>query len=307
MRLADLPRCAADLLTFPPLARRAEPSEAMEDPEQIADYTRGAARAGALAGAYRWQAARATQAIRGRRRVLDLGCASGAQLALIARLNPETRFTGLDLSHGMLAAAATYLGGQGCANIELRQGDMTRLPWAAGSFDAVISNMAFHHLPDFALVRAALAEIGRVLAPGGAVYVSDLLRPRRESSLAYLAPRCNARAPALLLEDYRHSMRAAWSPAEWRRAAAGLLPQARFGAMRPWPLMGALSTPLQALPAEARLLLRALAEELDGEGREALNDLRLGYLHQGLDPFRGIALLPPAGGREPLTAMPARA
>jgi ubiquinone/menaquinone biosynthesis C-methylase UbiE len=47
---------------------------------------------------------------------------------------------------------------------DIREGDAAALPWADASFDAVVCNFGFNHFPD---VERALAEVWRVLAPGG--------------------------------------------------------------------------------------------------------------------------------------------
>ncbi|MCK6487460.1 MAG: class I SAM-dependent methyltransferase [Planctomycetes bacterium] len=297
MRLADLPPLLSELALPRRLVRQSEPA-AMDDEGQIAGYSCGATAMASLSAAYCWQAACVSRAVAGRRRVLDLGCASGEQLVRIAALNPGIVFTGLDLAPRMLAAAAAALARDGIGNVELREGDMLRLPFAEASFDAVVSTMAFHHLPDLEALAAALAEVARVLAPGGAVYLADLLRPRREAAVGYLALRGNAGAPAGLVEDYRRSLRAAFSAAEWRAAAAGPLPRARFRAMRPWPVLGALTTPLGPLPAAALPGLRRLVAGLDRAGRGNLADLRLGFLGWGPDPFADPACrVPVPAGR----------
>ena len=48
------------------------------------------------------------------------------------------------------------------------------MPFAAGSFPAVMSNSIVHHIPD---PRTVFAEIARVAAPGATIFVRDLLRP----------------------------------------------------------------------------------------------------------------------------------
>jgi demethylmenaquinone methyltransferase/2-methoxy-6-polyprenyl-1,4-benzoquinol methylase/phosphoethanolamine N-methyltransferase len=53
---------------------------------------------------------------------------------------------------------------------------MEQLSFADQTFDVVVSSLVFHHLPD-ALKRQALAEIRRVLKPGGRLLLVDLLGP----------------------------------------------------------------------------------------------------------------------------------
>jgi SAM-dependent methyltransferase len=96
-------------------------------------------------------------------RVVDLGCGPGRDMAwLHAR---GLRVAGLDLSAGMLRQARPRASGA------LVQGEMRGLPFGAGTCQGVWCNAALLHLPK-AEAPAALAEIARVLAPGGLAFVS---------------------------------------------------------------------------------------------------------------------------------------
>jgi ubiquinone/menaquinone biosynthesis C-methylase UbiE len=77
---------------------------------------------------------------------------------------PDVTVLGLDLSTGMLTSA------RAAGADPVIQGDASRLPFAAGSVDIVVTRGVLHHLPD---PTAALAEWRRVLRPGGAVVVSS--------------------------------------------------------------------------------------------------------------------------------------
>lgn len=289
MRLTDIPVMLGDVLVPRSLARRPEPTLTMEAAAQVEAYTISTAVSGAMAGAYCWQAGRISQAIAGRQRVLDLGCASGVQLAWTADLNPGVRFTGIDLSDGMLEQAHATIRRHHLGNVEVQRANMAALPFPDASFDAVVSTMACHHLPDAATLRATLAEVARVLVPGGALYIADLLRPGNERAVRYLSRRGNERAPQIFIDDYAHSLRASFTADEWRQAAAGPLPTAHVSAMRPWPVLGALHTRIGALPAHARAGLHRLRAGLDASARETLFDLRMGFWGSAPDPFRGLS------------------
>ena len=103
-------------------------------------------------------------------RVLDLGCGTGALTAQVLEQDPRRQVTGLDLSEQMLAQARARLGDR----VKLIQGDSECLPFPDGSFDVVYCCDSFHHYPDPA---AVLAEVGRVLVPGGVFLLGDIWLP----------------------------------------------------------------------------------------------------------------------------------
>jgi SAM-dependent methyltransferase len=96
--------------------------------------------------------------------VIDLGCGDGSALALAARQHPGHRFAGIDWS----AAAARRARGLGLT--VLRAGvDVRALPLADGAADVVIMSEVIEHLVD---PDRALAEVRRVLRPGGSLLLS---------------------------------------------------------------------------------------------------------------------------------------
>ena len=98
-------------------------------------------------------------------RVLDVGCGTGVVArAAVDRVRPGGRVVGLDASPGMLAVARDR-----GAGVEWRQGSAERLPFEDGSFDAVTSQFALMFFDDR---DGAVAEMARVLVPGGAVGVT---------------------------------------------------------------------------------------------------------------------------------------
>ncbi|MER5640022.1 class I SAM-dependent methyltransferase [Kitasatospora sp. NPDC002227] len=103
--------------------------------------------------------------VAGARRVLDLGCADGALLALLAGRGAET-LAGVDLSAGELELARAR---PELAGAELRVGRAQQLPFGDGSFDAVVSHMALMLMSD---VDQVAAEAARVLVPGGTLAVA---------------------------------------------------------------------------------------------------------------------------------------
>ena len=98
-------------------------------------------------------------------RLLDLCCGHGRHAVPLARLGYQV--TGLDLSRPLLDRAAALAAAQG-ARVGLVRADMRRLPFADASFDAVLNLFnAFGYLEDDAQDELVLAEVARVLRPGG--------------------------------------------------------------------------------------------------------------------------------------------
>jgi ubiquinone/menaquinone biosynthesis C-methylase UbiE len=100
-------------------------------------------------------------------RLLDIGCGTGFVISLLADTFDEVH--GIDPTRAMLDKVDTSLG-----NITLHEGVAEDLPFPDASFDLVTAYSVLHHLADH---RPALAEVARVLRPGGVFYVD--LEPNR--------------------------------------------------------------------------------------------------------------------------------
>jgi SAM-dependent methyltransferase len=96
----------------------------------------------------------------GARGVLDLGCADGGLLDVLAGRGAQ-RLAGIDLSERELSLARQR---PALAHADLRQGLAQALPWADDAFDAVAAHMSLMLMTDLDQV---IAEVARVLAPGG--------------------------------------------------------------------------------------------------------------------------------------------
>lgn len=109
--------------------------------------------------------------IQAHHRVLDIGCGTGALALLVARRVPGARISGFDPDPRALARARRKAARQG-APIRFDQGFADALPYPDASFDRVVSSMMLHHLEPESK-PTALAEIHRVLAPGGRLELLD--------------------------------------------------------------------------------------------------------------------------------------
>ena len=103
------------------------------------------------------------------RRVLDVGCGTGALLRKVAKRFPRADLSGVDPAPGMVEAAGKAWRGDRPARFV--QAAAEHLPFEGGEFELVTSTVSFHHWQD---QQAGLNEIGRVLAPGGSVVLADI-------------------------------------------------------------------------------------------------------------------------------------
>ncbi|MFV0445901.1 MAG: class I SAM-dependent methyltransferase [Planctomycetaceae bacterium] len=98
------------------------------------------------------------------RSILDLGSGAGQILRHLIKVAPDgTQIVACDLSHQMLRRARKRVKSQRPCYVAA---DMTRMPFADGSFDCVTCGYVIEYLPD---PRPGLDEIGRVLRPGGSL------------------------------------------------------------------------------------------------------------------------------------------
>ncbi len=111
--------------------------------------------------------------------VLDLGSGGGIDVILSARrVGPDGTAYGLDMTDEMLALARRNAHEAGVRNVHFLKGVIEQIPLPAESVDVVISNCVINLSVDKA---AVLAEIARVLEPGGRVGISDIVAEDRLS------------------------------------------------------------------------------------------------------------------------------
>ena len=96
-------------------------------------------------------------------RVLEVCCGRGVAIPVLARLLRPSRLAGLDLDPALLDEARAHADAEGIA-VELVPGDVRCMPFPDGAFDLVVDFGTCYHI---ARAGQALAEIARVLAPGG--------------------------------------------------------------------------------------------------------------------------------------------
>src|SRR5919106_1248526 len=108
---------------------------------------------------------------------LDVCCGTGdLALELRRRIGADGRVVGCDFSEPMLELARRKSGEQGLA-VEFGWADALDLPYGDASFDAVTVGFGARNLSD---LERGIAEMARVLRPGGRLVILEITRPQRE-------------------------------------------------------------------------------------------------------------------------------
>ncbi len=152
--------------------------------------------------------------------ILDVGTGPARLPIALCRADRLVRVFGVDLAMPMLDLARRNVADAGLTDrIRFGRGDAKGLPFSDGRFEAVVSNTIIHHIPDPA---PALAEMVRLVAPGGTLMVRDLARPSDEAELDALVDRHAASEPVAARNLFRESLHASLTLDEVRAIVVGL-------------------------------------------------------------------------------------
>lgn len=112
----------------------------------------------------------ASQEVPHPRAILDVGCGTGKLLRAASGVFPEARLEGVDAAPEMVRVAQALA--PAGARVTFRLSPAESLPFGDAEFDLVFSTMTFHHWAD---QRIGIAEVARVLAPGGRWLLADFI------------------------------------------------------------------------------------------------------------------------------------
>lgn len=121
--------------------------------------------------------------LQGEEQVLDIGCGTGSlAIEVQCRAGSSGRVVGIDPSPQQIARARAKAARRHLP-IEFQVGVIEQLAFSDQTFDVVLSTLMMHHLPA-SLKRQGLAEIARVLKPGGRLIIADFKRKQERAGQA---------------------------------------------------------------------------------------------------------------------------
>ncbi len=137
-------------------------------------------------------------------RVLDIGCGAGNNtLKLRLAYGQDFDVDLLDLSQPMLSRAADRVAETNQGTVNTIAGDLREVPLDAESYDIVLAAAVLHHLRDADDWQAAFDKIYTILAPGGSVWISDLVSHETGAVHAMMWARYGEYLVSLGGEEYR--------------------------------------------------------------------------------------------------------
>lgn len=266
-------------------ARGSPPSVRLDTATLIAAMQDGGRVDGRTAAGYLYQSAGISRAIRGARTCVDLGCGTGVQLLQLAAVNPRIHFTGVDHCQAMLDVAARTAEALGLSNLSWARDDIVHpRHLGAGSFDAVVSTMSLHHLPNLESLERCLQGARGLLGPRGAVHLEDFARLKSPRSVEFFvhhgADRTLGNPDDPFSTLYRCSLKAAFTRQELEQASR-VLPEARLYATFPVSFLCVVTTPDRGLDADTRSALHALRTALTPQQARDLADLTRAFARGG--------------------------
>ncbi len=205
-----------ELISTRSAERKNEPDLVMDDPKKVSAYTRAGREDGVMQPVYLYHCAQICEIIKPGDTVVDLGCGPATQLCMVARLNPDINFIGVDLSNEMLERAKAHVEESNLTNVEFRQEDITELSsFSNNSVDAFMSTVVLHHLPDVNALENTFSQIKRILKPQGGLYLVDFGHLKTEKAINNFAYQYADRQAELFTLDYLYSLQAAFWPEDF--------------------------------------------------------------------------------------------
>ncbi|MEV4121655.1 class I SAM-dependent methyltransferase [Micromonospora sp. NPDC049645] len=133
-------------------------------------------------------------------RVLELGCGAGLLTAVLLNRMPTVTVTAVDASAEMVALARARLGTFG-DRVTVDVADLTDQDWRSGTWGAVVTSLAVHHLDD-AKKQDLFRAVYDLLVPGGLFVQADMFLPATAATVAVAAGQWDALVEAQSQAEY---------------------------------------------------------------------------------------------------------
>lgn len=149
-------------------------------------------------------------------KILDAGTGTARIPILMCQQRPQYLFTAVDLATSMLILGQRNVEEAGLEQqIRLERVDTKEMAYPALEFDMIVSNSLVHHLPD---PLSFFQEVKRLIKPGGAILIRDLIRPTSDEIVNDLVDRFGGDYDLHQQQLFRESLKAALTLAEVQEA-----------------------------------------------------------------------------------------
>ena len=140
-------------------------------------------------------------------KVLDIGTGTARIPILMCQQRPQYLVTGIDLAQSMLIIGQRNVEeAKLTQRIKLERVDSKRMPYPDLEFDMLVSNSLVHHLPD---PGSFFGEVKRLVKPGGAILIRDLIRPESDKIVNELVTKIGANYDPHQQQLFHDSLKAA--------------------------------------------------------------------------------------------------
>lgn len=136
-------------------------------------------------------------------RLLDVGCGAGNYTLRLLQELPGLHVTLVDLSQPMLERARQRVSQAGATDVTTAQADINELDLPAAGCDVILAAAVLHHLRDDAAWEAVFAKLCAALAPGGSLWVFDLVQSNLPEVQALMWERYGEYLTAFKGPEYR--------------------------------------------------------------------------------------------------------